>query len=83
MRDEPLKKADEEKISSITPYLRLSPMNAAAPNPAMIPAAGAGVDACCCGWSIGEETGCAGVGSGAASAVGVGSVVAGSHTDAP
>ena len=49
----------------------------------MMPAAGAGVDVCCGGWLIGEETGCAKVGSGVASAVGVGSVVAGSHTDAP
>ena len=65
-------------------YFLLSPKStAAAPNPAMMPAAGAGVDVCCGGWLTGEEIGCAKVGSGVASAVGVGSAVAGSHTDAP
>ena len=67
----------------IQTYFLLSPNTRAAPNPAMMPAAGAGVDVCCCGWLTGEETGCAKVGSGVASAVGVGSAAAGSHTDAP
>ena len=44
-------------------YLRLSPMSAAAASPARIPAAGAGVDVSAGGWSIGEDLGCAGVGS--------------------
>ena len=64
-------------------YLRLSPNTRAAPNPAMMPAAGAGVDVCCGGWLTGDAAGCAKVGSGVASAVGVGSAVAGSHVDAP
>ena len=65
-------------------YFLLSPKStAAAPNPAMMPAAGAGVDVCCGGWLTGDAAGCAKVGSGVSSAVGVGSVVAGSHTDAP
>ena len=55
---------------------------AAAPNPAMMPAAGTGVDVCCCGWLTGDASGCAGVGSSPAG-TGVGSAAAGSHTDAP
>ena len=64
-------------------YFLLTPKStAAAPNPARIPAAGAGVDVCCGGWLTGDAAGCAKVGSSPAG-IGVGSVVAGSHTDAP
>ena len=68
----------------INTYLRLSPnTRPAAPNPAMMPAAGAGVDVCCGGWLTGDATGCASVGSGVGSAVGVGVGVAVSQTDEP
>ena len=64
-------------------YLRLSPNTRAAPNPAMTPANGSGVDACGVGFT-GEAVGtacvgCASVGAGVA----VGSAVAGSQMDAP
>ena len=74
---------DKSEEGEFPYFLLITAIIPAAPNPAMMPAAGAGVDVCCGGWLTGEETGCAKVGSGVASAVGVGSVVAGSHTDAP
>ena len=65
----------------IQTYLRLSPNTRAAPNPAMIPANGTGVDACDVGFT-GEAVGTACVGCASVGAA-VGSAVAGSQMDAP
>ena len=75
--------ADDNEKGEFPYFLLITAKIPAAPNPAMMPAAGAGVDVCCGGWLTGDAAGCAKAGSGVASAVGVGSVVAGSQTDAP
>ena len=74
---------DKSEEGEFPYFLLITASTPAAPNPAMMPATGAGDAGGCVGVFTGDAVGCCRVGSGVASTVGVGVGVAVSQTDEP